>query len=545
MDDVARFIGALFNNKNPAHYILIWTLKDRISAWFDDCGQAIAYAQAHRAEDIFAGVGLAPCAYPPNRRVAERDVAALVGLYADVDYASGGAHTKPNLPSQPQALGLIDAMPIQPTLIVHTGHGYHAWWLFKEPLELSDEGSWLVAKDVCQRWQTLLRGKAQARGWTIDSTFDLARVMRIAGTANCKSAETVYASIAAESDTRLGSLEDLAKFLPEIDTPPTLAQNISYNFVVDYNANPPGDKLSALLENDIQFEKSWHRRRRDLRDQSPSGYDMSMASLAAKAGWSDQEIVDMLVAARRINHDERRHEPSYYARTLAKARANAARDIALDEIDTIHAEDANAKDKVSDVLGLRVDRIVRYPTPMGGIYYMEIGDQRVPLGDENGLIEQGKFRSKIADLTGRLPKNMKPDKWYVFAQLLLDMCERDEGDSFSDERGQMIGWLRDYLTSWPPSADKTIAVTVKTPVYTDGRVAINMQHFANWLFMAYGERSRRGALLAAIKLCGAESTTIAARLSSGRMSSVSMWMLPAAEWAEFAPQEKDKREAWN
>ena len=58
------------------------------------------------------------------------------------------------------------------------------------------------------------------------------------------------------------------------------------------------DKFQQLLCETFKFRLSWERRRPDLRDQTLSGYEMSLASIAANAGWSAQDICDLLVAFR-------------------------------------------------------------------------------------------------------------------------------------------------------------------------------------------------------------------------------------------------------
>lgn len=61
--------------------------------------------------------------------------------------------------------------------------------------------------------------------------------------------------------------------------------------------NRPAEKFSCLLRN-RRFAATWERRRDDLQDRSPSGYDLSLASQAVTVGWADQEIVDLLIAFR-------------------------------------------------------------------------------------------------------------------------------------------------------------------------------------------------------------------------------------------------------
>jgi hypothetical protein len=93
----------------------------------------------------------------------------------------------------------------------------------------------------------------------------------------------------------------------------------SCNVVLNPFADPPNDRFFPLMSSSETFRQSWERQRTDLHDSSASAYDLSLASIAYSHGWSDQEIVDLLVASRRRHGDPKLRE-DYYARTLRKAK---------------------------------------------------------------------------------------------------------------------------------------------------------------------------------------------------------------------------------
>jgi len=85
------------------------------------------------------------------------------------------------------------------------------------------------------------------------------------------------------------------------------------------DAEPPAEKMAALLANAITFRRTWEHRRD--RRWSLSEYDLSLASFAAAVGWSDQEIADLIVAHRRKYGETRKGlRVDYLRRTIAKAR---------------------------------------------------------------------------------------------------------------------------------------------------------------------------------------------------------------------------------
>src|SRR5205823_4773334 len=80
-----------------------------------------------------------------------------------------------------------NATPLEPTILVNSGHGVQAWWLF-------EDGPWVFGSDeerermaqIARGWHELHKRAARALGYRIDACHDLARLMRLAGTLNGK-----------------------------------------------------------------------------------------------------------------------------------------------------------------------------------------------------------------------------------------------------------------------------------------------------------------------------------------------------------------------
>ena len=119
------------------------------------------------------------------------DIIAIPGLWLDLDYHSPGAHkaSHPLPPSEDAALSLLDAAPYKPSLIVHSGHGLQIYWLFKELAVFDSNDDRETFGRLCRGWQSLFQQAGRDRGWHVDSTADLARVLRIPGTRNLKTIE--------------------------------------------------------------------------------------------------------------------------------------------------------------------------------------------------------------------------------------------------------------------------------------------------------------------------------------------------------------------
>ena len=91
---------------------------------------------------------------------------------------------------------------------------------------------------------------------------------------------------------------------------------------LDPDAEPSAVRLDALLTADPKFRRSWGQ---DRKDQSPTAYDLSLATMAMQAGWSDQEVVNLLICWRRKHGHDLKLRENYYVMTLSTRRGNPSR----------------------------------------------------------------------------------------------------------------------------------------------------------------------------------------------------------------------------
>lgn len=128
------------------------------------------------------------------------EVKTLIGFGLDVDAAKSEDYL-----TRDQALRALHQMPVVPSLIVNTDGdqgGFHAYWLFAEPVRIvsqSDREHW---KALAVRWQNRLKNIAfEIGGKKIDSTADVCRLLRPVGSVR-KSGNLV--SIHSYNDRRYG-----------------------------------------------------------------------------------------------------------------------------------------------------------------------------------------------------------------------------------------------------------------------------------------------------------------------------------------------------
>src|SRR4051794_8253555 len=116
-----RFLTALFAGKPDDVYVLLWSLPEKRSHWFEHAEDATRLAESQHEHDLYVGTGLSKQDYGPNRRCPADEIAGIVGLWADLDLKSE-AHPTAVLPATvEQALRILPS-ELPPTFLVLTGN---------------------------------------------------------------------------------------------------------------------------------------------------------------------------------------------------------------------------------------------------------------------------------------------------------------------------------------------------------------------------------------------------------------------------------------
>jgi len=573
------FLEALFAGKPDELYLLIWTLADKRSRWFRDIDAAASAVEALTQQDIYVGVGLSPRDYGSGQRCPSDEIAGLAAVWADLDVLSD-AHTKKSLPpTLEQALSVVPPA-IPPSIVISTGNGAHAWWLLREPYLFDGDDDRRWAASVVLRWQTLLRYNAANRGWAFDRLADLARVLRIPGTLNCKDPAHPKPVTVYQVTDRRYNLSDLEEYLDElgIQDPEDHEQNRrawaerfkDKPIVVNLKAELPEDLIKRLVDADLRFRNTWFRQRHDLKDQSQSGYDLALADFGMDAGLTEQQIVDLIVQHRRMHGQKPRTRADYFERTLAKAaqRSDAVRELpplcqatadapATDkpaEQGVERAEPPEVKQErlvdpmaakaalceyISQILGVRILRIVKI-TGKEPTYQLVLESAKIELAHVGKLLDQNSVRMAIATATNRLIKRLKPKLWDQLAQCMLDALIEEEGGPETQLEGAMRMYLEQYLTdvAFIPAIEGQPSNAIRRPMVLGGLIAVNsadLQLFINKTFVQNLSVKAVASMLAAI---GAKSI----RVRSAKNREQGRWLLPTEQFnpADYTVQAKQE-----
>ncbi len=511
------FLQELYGDElKPSQFLNIFTLQRgeerdyKKSYWLSDA-ETIDELLANNAHaDVYFGIGLSPQNYGPNARCKSKDVCVVPGLWADVDYAHA-LHQKQNLPpTKADVVGLItSSLPphLQPTITIHTGHGYQFYWLFKEPFVIETAQERVEIEDLCRRWQYTLKYHAASRGWEVDSTFDLSRVFRLPGSLNRKG-DPVPVTCEQTCGDRYNP-EDFEQVLVDIDPAHDgeIAGLLSEDknplkIVVSAKAEPPFSKFEALRKFSTLFKKTFDGERSDkTADTSLSSHDLSLANLCVEYDWSPQEIANLIIAFRRKHaQTERKFSKAlrvdYLNRTILlalKDRDRVEADEALedasvqlsrhrDDPGTVSAPDVHSlKANLQKVLGVKIHRIWKY---LGDDPKYEIeleSKQKIMLGSVTNLIQQGNLRNLLAAHCGVLLPRFKADAWDKYATLLLQACDPIDTGGETSVRDMLAGYVRQYITASHFASDWRMAVLDGVPYIKDGRTFVFGSALRAWM----------------------------------------------------------------
>jgi hypothetical protein len=190
--DLLDFFEFLYQSARPDGCLTAWAKQTKTSRHFpgaDGFAEAAAYIQTlvNVQMDAYYGVGLRRPGLQSHQRGGKADVSLLPGFYLDVDIADViGAHAASNLPTTVEAAcAIVEMCVFEPTMLVHSGHGLHAYWLFTRPLVITPAEAAKI-NAASRTFQAAIIDRAKAQGSHVDQTGNIDRVLRPPGTMNFK-----------------------------------------------------------------------------------------------------------------------------------------------------------------------------------------------------------------------------------------------------------------------------------------------------------------------------------------------------------------------
>ena len=475
---------------------------------------------------------------------------------------------------------------LSPTIILATGNGVHVWWLFKEPyLFDSEEDRQRVAR-LLDRWHSLLRLNAAAKGWVYERLSDLARILRIPGTKNLKDpAHPKEVTVLEHGGTyyNLSDFDDLLDNanLPDLEAREKAAKEWKEHFadkplVLNPNARIPQDLLDLWMDPKrvdpkiaARFRNTWERRRHDLQDPSQSGYDLALADFGVDAGLSEQQIVDLIIQHRSMYSQKHRKSLDYYQRTIATAMrrsdyrpeipavpgaegmatpppTTAAAGAQAPPVAPVNgqatdtttppppAPDPVAEDRKRVALCGDISVLLKLAAPYQLLRMVEIKgkDPQYRMELENGtkieissykkLMDQGEMLSLIGAQIRRRMDHLKVAVWNTVAQMFLDACIVEQGLDWLDTVRE---YVQHYLTStrFIRSIEEELRIEdQRRPMVINGRITVLAAELRAFIQKREFEEYSKIKVAGMLSAIGAKPI----RVRGSKFKDQSRWALP-------------------
>lgn len=543
-----KFLEKLYGTKPDESYILLW--KNKKSFWFQETKKAAEYIENNK-EDIYYGVGLSSENYGNIKRCIASKIAGIPGLYVDIDI--GDSKKKHYPKTLKEAIDLVEDKFLKPSLIISSGHGLHAYWLFKEVWMFESNQEREFAANLNKRLNYFIKSKAEKQGYTIDSVFDLARILRPVGSLNCKKELKKEVVLIKDSNCLYTDPEQFDKILPIPDiygiTPIERVSKeelheLQKMITLKNVAEPPQDKLDNLIEMDAEFKAAWIKMNDKSKDNSISGYHFRMAKISIMAGWEDQEIANLLVAWNRRHGEDLTKlikRPDYIIRTIENARSGASKELAeeyteeLKDIAGSKYEDSlkeSFKKKSLEILsyhlGFKVLNLIKYPMEKKHKYKMETLKGDIYFQEQSELTTKAKFIERIFSEINKAI-TITPKNFEIIKNTYEPIMRVVEISAENSIQGRMKSWLSEYLEN-AAILDQHEGVVDLRPFVFDEHWYIYPTSFKSWAYRNKHDREDMKSMSFDLSTVGCIEKRFNPRKPNTKMNErikKMAWMVPA------------------
>lgn len=591
MDFLGSLVGDVSYDTNL--YYLVWTLdrktQKKVSKFvkFDETGEHIVratdyiFARAQEpATDIYIGCGLHSKELKSSARGCAKDIAGITALWIDLDV---GKHDSGKVypPTVEDAQKVIDAMPVKPTMTVHTGNGLHLWYCFKEPWIFEDDADRARAAAIVAAWQKLAMAEAKRLGgWSIDSTHDLARVLRIPGTQNRKQWKTASkpVHVIERDDERRYNPDELAEMVAEV-MPQEVEPEPVAPAIVEQAGNDaplyvdPSEKLrwiDRMREIDENINLAWRAKRKDLSDTLLSGqiasficqvytenaredcmrfaieefYRLRGEDAIKQRKGARKDIQDGIInGARRLFLERQKNDKL----SSCNAHVAAARDDGRDAVEAAAKEVApKMLNAISDMIGTKVLAIKRYMTEPS-TFVVETNMGACELGTTEAMMNKAKFHAKLIEITQNV-FDLKKKEHHALVQSIIYAAQTVELGAEATEAGVLRGVVKSWIESSVIFDDADSAMeedAFQRPFWHKGRVAFRLDRLLDHLSRMHFRREPKD-IPKDLKKAGFDRDGVKVTdKKKGKRTERSVWLCPVDFVLDDEAVERAASNPWN
>jgi putative DNA primase/helicase len=282
-----NFLNAIFNfslNQNMGE-IEIRTFRPRAESYFFSSAPAaaeLAIDLCNQGIDVYVGVN------PRTGRQGKKEnVHYLAAFHAEIDYGKFGHKKENEFANYDEALDAINNFDLAPSVVIHSGGGFHCYWVLNVPLRVEDYEI-ATLENVNKALSQSLNGDS--------GTHDISRVLRIPGTFNFKNSDNPRPVEIISMNGLKYELYDFSEVLANLKDEPIKAKITPEKKLI-----PQADIIApvqAQAVNDIEIEnlsvsekiKSLILHGNDGSYSSRSEADMAVILSLVTKGLSENEI---------------------------------------------------------------------------------------------------------------------------------------------------------------------------------------------------------------------------------------------------------------
>jgi len=191
-------------------------------------------------------------------------------------------------------------------------------------------------------------------------------------------------------------------------------------------------KFQALLDSSPKFRKSWQRQHPGtFTGDSPSEYDLSLASLAAYAGWTDQEICTLL-RAWRMTHSitDKLHRLDYYQRTIFTVRNTMDYQQATQQLTPAllsSMDTTGVKQVIAQLTGLAIEHYIQIGYNPAVYRMVLVSGKDIVVGTAQQARSQQRWLDLAMEHTGGKPfRQMSAAQWQAFLVALSHLLTTED-----------------------------------------------------------------------------------------------------------------------
>ena len=222
--ELLHFLEFLYRDADA--YIYTWSAASKQSEWYHTTELDRMAADSAGEVDLYYGVGFLNQSGTKRTRAKNTEISGIPGFWVDIDIADPQAHKTENLP--PDIKSVLEILSPAPSMLVSSGYGLHAYWVLDKSWIFETDMDRQKAANGLKSFQEKIRSVFKSRGWALDPTHDLARVLRLPNTGNGKKDKTVAVKVIESSEKRF-KIEDLMDVESPVQVPEAREERFKRN----------------------------------------------------------------------------------------------------------------------------------------------------------------------------------------------------------------------------------------------------------------------------------------------------------------------------